>query len=786
VRDEDAAIAGVPARSRLSIALLASAWVYFALFAAWRLSAWGDAQTRALAVDAAFVLAGVVAVVFAALASRRCGDARTRSAWRWITASFAFLMATFAVTLGYQAASGVVPFPSAVDACYFAFYVLFLVGLLRFPKRPESSAGHLRLLIDATIVALGAASVIWLLVLGGTVTQSGQNLVDGAVAGAYPVGDVLQIFVLAYVMTRVADPSTRRVLRLLLASTLLAIVGDLTTGWMTLHSHYSLQVVVDISFMAAWMFFVIAGPAQQAVLAEPKAQGTLSRASIDAGWTGHAAWLPYLAPALVFGLLAYVQFGGSFVDRVGLTSYAAVVSALVLARQFLARRDLETAQAELSFQAMHDPLTGLPNRTLVLDRTERMLARARRQHTPVAALYVDIDGFKHVNDTFGHDLGDALLRSTAARLSSVVREADTVGRMGGDEFVVLLDSLDAGPELVAERLLEVLRQPLDLDPPPERPLSISASIGIAIGHDETAEELLHAADLALYEAKNTGKGRHVLFETNMQTIAQQRLLLEMDLHDALNQQQLFLLYQPTFDLRTKTMNGVEALLRWRHPERGVIAPNDFIPIAEETGMIVPIGRWVLNEACHQAATWHARGYPIGIAVNVSARQFDHDELLDDVQSALAESGLDPEALTLEVTETTLMRDANATAQRLTAIKELGVRIAIDDFGTGYSSLAYLRQFPVDAIKIDRSFISGIAVSNESSALIHTLVQLGKTLGLQTLGEGIEQQEQLHTLQSEHCDLGQGFLLARPLEIDAVERLLKNTSTHTALTTAISP
>ena len=447
------------------------------------------------------------------------------------------------------------------------------------------------------------------------------------------------------------------------------------------------------------------------------------------------------------------------------------------------------AQEMIRHQAFHDGLTGLPNRRLVLDRGEQMLARGRRQHAPVAVLIVDVDGFKYVNDTFGHAAGDALLQTIAARLSSVVREVDTIGRLGGDEFVLLLDSLtlDAAPEIAAERVLEVVRQPIELDQQPDRPVSISASIGIALGQDETIDQLLQGADLALYQAKDTGKNRHVLFESSMQTVAQDRLLLELDLSEALEADQLFLLYQPTFDLRTETVSGVEALLRWRHPSRGVLAPDRFIAIAEDTGMIVPIGRWVLQRACQQAADWHKQLHKIGIAVNVSARQLDQDGLLDDVADALAASGLDPQTLTLEITETTLMRNPEDTARRLGLLKHLGVRVAIDDFGTGYSSLGHLRQFPVDALKIDRSFISGIGSSPQSTVLIHTLVLLGKALNLETVGEGIEQRSQLRTLQGEDCDIGQGFLLARPLEIDAVERLLTRITVNSPTQTlATSP
>jgi diguanylate cyclase (GGDEF)-like protein len=470
-----------------------------------------------------------------------------------------------------------------------------------------------------------------------------------------------------------------------------------------------------------------------------------------------------------------------------------IVSLLLFALVLVLTRSRERAlgmvqekTGELRHQSLHDALTGLPNRVLALDRAEQMLARARRQQIPVAALYVDIDGFKHVNDTFGHAAGDDLLRIVATRLEGVVREGDTAARLSGDEFVVLVEgsALDAGPELVAERLLEVLRQPYEMNGQSGRQLSLTASIGVAFGERANAAELLRDADVALYEAKSAGKNCYTLFKSSMQTAARDRLTLEMDLAEALEEQRLFLLYQPTFDLQSEKVIGVEALIRWRHPTRGVIPPIEFIPIAEESGLIVPIGRWVLDEACRQAAIWYRHGHRIGMSVNVSGRQLDDDQLVEYVRNALTENCLDPATLTLEITETTLMRDAEATAKRLGMLKELGVRIAIDDFGTGYSSLAYLRQFPVDALKIDRSFISGIAGSKGSAALIHTLVQLGKTLDIETLAEGIEERSQLETLQREHCDHGQGFLFSRPLDVDAVEKFLDaDQSTMPSLTSS---
>ena len=429
---------------------------------------------------------------------------------------------------------------------------------------------------------------------------------------------------------------------------------------------------------------------------------------------------------------------------------------------------------ELRHQALHDALTGLPNRVLALDRAEQMLARARRGHMPVAALYIDIDAFKHINDTFGHPAGDAFLQIVAERLRTVVRESDTAARLAGDEFLVLLEgsTLDAGPQLVAERLLGVLREPYDLTEQIGRKLSVTASVGVAYGQRETAEQLIADADVALYAAKAGGKNRFAVFESEMQTAAQHRTQLELDLAEALDGDQLFLVYQPIFNLRTEQPTGVEALLRWEHPTRGLVRPDVFIPIAEANGTIVAIGRWVLQTACRQAAQWRANGNLLTISVNVSARQLDCDELVDDVLGALQSSGLDAEALTIEITETALMRDPDGNARRLAALKALGVRVAIDDFGTGYSSLAYLRQFPVDALKIDRTFIKSIADSPESGALIHTLVQLGKTLGLETFGEGIEDRSQLRHLQREQCDSGQGFLLARPLDVAALHEFLE--------------
>jgi diguanylate cyclase (GGDEF)-like protein len=489
---------------------------------------------------------------------------------------------------------------------------------------------------------------------------------------------------------------------------------------------------------------------------------------LEGGWTGRVS-----GPVATASIFTDQSALGLLAGGVALSVLLGILLYVLASGRARARRLVSEKTGELEHLAMHDALTGLPNRVLALDRAEQLLARARRTQLPIAALYIDIDGFKHVNDTFGHATGDQFLQLVAERLRSVVRESDTAARLAGDEFLVLLDgsTLDVAPELVAERLLEVLREPYDLRAQIGRQVSMSSSIGLALGQRASAEELLADADVALYSAKTAGKNRFVVFESAMQTAVQDRLAFELDLADALDNNQLFLVYQPIFDLSTERPTGVEALLRWRHPTRGIVPPDVFIPIAEHNGLIVAIGRWVLEQACQQAARWHARGHPLAISVNVSGRQLDHDELIDDVRHALDIAGLDPSALTIEITETALMKDPLAAAGRLGTLKALGVRVAIDDFGTGYSSLSYLRQFPVDAIKIDRSFINTISTSEESTALIHTLVQLGKSLGLQTLGEGIEHQTQLRHLQAEQCDQGQGFLYARPLDPEQIDQFL---------------
>jgi diguanylate cyclase (GGDEF)-like protein len=456
--------------------------------------------------------------------------------------------------------------------------------------------------------------------------------------------------------------------------------------------------------------------------------------------------------------------------------FTTVLAALILVLGTGRSRALllvEERTDELHYQAFHDALTGLPNRALILDRVQHMLARARREPRLVAALFLDLDNFKDINDTLGHEAGDQLLAGVATRLSGLLREGDTVGRLGGDEFIVLTEGTptSSGAEALADRILQALVVPFEI---PGAPVAVTAtaSIGIAIGTQEISPgELLRNADIALYHAKATGKYRFAIYSDRMKKSIDDRQRLDAQLHTAMNAGQFFLLYQPTFSLSTGEIAGVEALLRWRHPTRGILLPSEFVPALESTGLIIPVGRWVLETACRAGAEWQGQGNQIAVSVNVSPKQLQRGRITDDVGGALSASGFDPTLLVLEMTETSLMRAPDETISRLLRLRRLGVRLSIDDFGTGFSSLAYLQQFPIDQLKIDQSFVAGLVGSDKSSAIIQTFVQLGKALGLEIVAEGIENEDQRDELTALGVDTGQGFLFSVPLDAEGIDTML---------------
>ncbi|HEV3474283.1 MAG TPA: EAL domain-containing protein, partial [Actinomycetota bacterium] len=428
-------------------------------------------------------------------------------------------------------------------------------------------------------------------------------------------------------------------------------------------------------------------------------------------------------------------------------------------------------EEELQHRALHDPLTDLANRSLFRESAGRSMARASREGKSVAVLFLDVDEFKHVNDSLGHGAGDRMLQAIAERLRSSIRAYDVAARLGGDEFGVLLEEADERvAKAVADRVMKSMERPILLV---GHQMTVGVSLGIAVSEPEhtDVDELLRNADAAMYMAKSRGKGRYEFFEPTMHTSARERLEAVGELRKAMDEQQFVLHYQPIVSLSDGTLTGVEALLRWEHPTRGTVQPMEFIPLAEETGMIVPIGRWVLEEACSQMSQWDrrvSRAPEMTMSVNVSVRQLQEPDFVSDVEAALRAANLEPSRLTLEITETVLIRDVQQSLTRMEELHELGVQLAVDDFGTGYASLGYLARFPIDILKIDRTFISG---SGSGSDLTPVMVSIGQTLGLHTLAEGVEHPEQVGQLRKLGFDSAQGFLFSKPASAEEIERLL---------------
>ncbi|TLY96295.1 MAG: EAL domain-containing protein [Gammaproteobacteria bacterium] len=462
-----------------------------------------------------------------------------------------------------------------------------------------------------------------------------------------------------------------------------------------------------------------------------------------------------------------------------LTQDPAVQGLALNFRDISERKALEEQLRKLAF---HDPLTLLANRNLFRDRVQHALTLAQCGQSSVAVMFLDLDNFKNINDSLGHDAGDCLLQAVAQRIVKTTRSSDTVARLGGDEFAVLLEGIATVTEVghLADALVDTLGLPFILDGVEVR---VSASIGVAFStSDAGAEALLSNADIAMYHAKAAGKNRHVTFQAQMQDMLQERLRLEADIGRALAHQEFFLEYQPIIDLGTKSLLGVEALVRWRHPEAGILLPGRFIQVAEECGQIAKLGRWVLKQACLDMCAWRrsiAGGNGLRLAVNISGRHLQHGELVDDVAQALRESGFEAGNLVIELTESTTMYNTDANLERFQRLKALGVKLAIDDFGTGYSSLSYLHRFPIDILKIDRSFVSRLTNSDNGPELTRAVITLGETLGLDTVAEGIELEPQVAALLALGCVAGQGFLFAKAGSLEEL-----STSSFVARRTAL--
>lgn len=448
-----------------------------------------------------------------------------------------------------------------------------------------------------------------------------------------------------------------------------------------------------------------------------------------------------------------------------------LVTAAIEAQKLAAQ--LQTTKDRMEHLAHHDVLTDLPNRVLLQDRLEQAIELARRQGRELAVMFMDLDRFKHINDSLGHAIGDQLLQSVAQRLVACVRHSDTVSRQGGDEFVLLLPFIEHVEDaaLSAQKLLSSVMLPHHIGP---HDIHISASIGISIfpGDGKDAETLIKSADTAMYSAKENGRNNFKFFEQNMNVLAVQRQSIEAGLRRALDRQEFILHYQPKINLHSGKIVGVEALIRWQHPELGLLPPAKFVSIAEDCGLILPIGRWVLFEACRQIKAWQTVGLaPITVAVNTSALELHAKDFLENIRKTLDDTGLAPHYLELELTESVLMPDAESVGLLLHALTDLGVKLAVDDFGTGYSSLSYLRRFPIDTLKIDQSFVNHITSNPDDAAIVNAVISMGKSLKQRVIAEGVETEEQFAFLLAQSCDEGQGFYFSRAVDAESFAKLL---------------
>ena len=685
-----------------------------------------------------------------------------------------------------------VPFPSFADALYLAGYPFLFAGVLRLTRNPNRSYRRENY-ADAAIVSMGALAISWNFLMNSYVHDSTLTTFGMLVTLAYPIMDIALLFVLFRAL--LFGESRRTFHKFLAAAMIVMFMGDFIYDLLVLHNSYDTGNPSEALFLLEYVLIGVAAlhPSVAGGTSEAEAADVVSDRQVarDRHRMPIVIVAGFIPPTI---LVVATSLGGS-VNVLVMAGLCIAVFAVICLRMIwligrISRQSLELEdnfrgleafqlkrdelEANLRHQAFHDELTGLPNRVLLRDRVKQALASTTRSGTAVALCFGDLDGFKTINDTLGHHVGDAVLVKVGALLESIVRPGDTVARIGGDEFAILIADVE-NPNAALEfagRIVSVIHEAVEFE---GDQAGISISVGVAFADSTTsAEQLISEADAAMYEAKTSRKNHVEVFEASMRARLFQHLDIASRFRGSLDRSEFFLNFQPIFSLGDRRLRGFEALVRWQHPTIGLVAPLDFIFIAEETGFIVPLGRWILFEACNQMAAWTAlTDEPLTVAVNVSRRQLSSPLLVDDVRTALALTGVHPLQLVLEVTESVLMENPEQTASALTELRALGIRISVDDFGTGFSSLSYLQRFPVDVLKIDKSFVDPLNESEPaSSALVTSIIGLAHSLSLEVVAEGIEREDQFERLIELGCDYGQGYLMARPLDREKSEALVE--------------
>ena len=683
------------------------------------------------------------------------------------------------------------PFPSVADALYLLGYPFLFAGVFRI-SRSRGARDSREARADTAIVCIGALALSWQFLMHSYAHDSTVSGFGKLVTLAYPMMDLGVVFiVVGALLYGVARRSSDK---LIIAAITAMLVGDFVYDVLVLRGAYTVGNPVDAAFLVNYVLIAVAALHPSMAQALATDDGTESRR-----WMPLVAIAGFVSPViLLIGTVTGIAVDVPVLAGTSIALFTLIVArfwwlfgrtrrqTILLAERSESLQDALDAQLvlqeDLRYQAFHDSLTGLPNRALLRDRVEHALASLSRSGGMVALCFCDLDGFKAVNDSLGHQAGDELLVAAAKRLASIVRSGDTVARLGGDEFAILFDNIST-PDIataLAERTVSVLRQPAAAA---GQQMSLTVSVGVAFADTgTTTEQLLSEADTAMYEAKALGKDRYTVFESQMRSQRIDRIAMTNAFRGSLERGEFFLEYQPQISLVDGSLEGCEALVRWQHPTLGHLGPFRFIPLAEDTGFVVELGRWILAAACREAATWDSRGgAPLVLSVNLSARQLDDPDLVSDVATALTYSGLDPRQLILEITESVLMLDPVHTAQVLTDLKAMGIRIAVDDFGTGYSSLNYLRLFPVDMLKIDKSFVDPLTdPRGEGVAFVKTILRLARDLHLTTIAEGVEDLTQQRILTQLQCDSAQGYLISRPLSADAARAFIREARDATLL------
>ncbi|HEX9682043.1 MAG TPA: bifunctional diguanylate cyclase/phosphodiesterase [Acidimicrobiales bacterium] len=687
---------------------------------------------------------------------------RRPGAWYAAAAGILLFSAGDAVWAYYELVGGDVPLISVADVFYLAGYPALALGVVWF-VRARRPGRDMEALIDGVVIGLGVAMIGWLVLIRPVLGDPAISLRDTIVSGAYPAGDLALLTVVGHLL--LGPRSTSRAFWLFVSGIIVMLVGD---------TAYLLQVHTDSYILHGWLdaswlgsYVLMGAAALDPTMRDLTKWGSTERAQLPAARVALLGGSLLILPvATLVGLVALA-------DRVVVSITTMLVVALVVARTSVVVRAKEAEIAErrrmeaaLADRALHDPLTGLLSRDAFVDRVEAALLRARETEESIALLFVDVDDFKLVNDSLGHAAGDQVLVTVAERLRTAVRDGDAIARFGGDEFTILCEGTDSDLDAteVAERASDAVAGAIDLD---GGEVVLGISVGIVTDHrgESVAEALLRDADLAMYEAKSRGRNRSATFDESMRASAVERFKLQAELRHAAKDDQLRLLYQPQIELATGRLFGVEALLRWDHPTRGVLRPDAFIDVAEQSALVLPIGAWTIGEACRQLRRWYDRLAPVTscptVAVNLSSRQLAQPNLPELIRTALDVSCITPSALFIEITERAIVADPEQALANLRALKDLGVSIAVDDFGTGYFSLAQIKHYPIDILKVDRSFVGGLGTDRDDEAIVAATIGLAHSMGMIAIAEGIETAEQLALLRAMGCDAGQGFHLGRP-------------------------